>query len=146
MSVDRIKACFKLPGGNLSRYSPLTLAFIGDSIYALIIKTVIVERANCPANVLHKETVKYVSAIAQANIARYLIDNECLSDKENDILRRGRNAKSPSVAKNASVADYRMATGLEALVGYLYLDGQNDRLLEIIRSGVEHIDDSSRVD
>ena len=140
---DLIREYFDLPQGSLKQYSPLTLAYIGDSIYALVVKTVIVEKGNCPANVLHKATVKYVSAAAQANIARYLMENNLLNDTESDILRRGRNAKSPSTAKNASVIDYRMATGLEALVGYLYLDGQQERMLEIIKKGMEHIEENN---
>lgn len=140
MRESEIRDCFGLPDGDLAGYSPLTLAFIGDSIYALIAKTVIVERTNCPANVLHKETVKYVSAVAQANITRYLMENNMLTERESAILRRGRNAKASSVAKNASVGDYRLATGLEALAGYLYLDGKTERLLELLKAGFEYID------
>lgn len=140
MKESEIKECFGLPDSDLAGYSPLTLAFIGDSIYALVAKTVIVEKTNCPANVLHKEAVKYVSAVAQANIVRYFMDNNVLTEHESAILRRGRNAKASSTAKNASVGDYRMATGLEALAGYLYLDGQSGRLLEILKIGFEYID------
>lgn len=140
--LESIKSTFDLYGKNVSEYSPLTLAYIGDSIYALVIKTIIVERANCPAKDLHNQSVKYVSAVGQAQIVRYLSDNNILTEEEAGVLRRGRNAKSSSVAKNASVGDYRLATGLEALIGYLYLKGETERMLEILKISVEMIDNT----
>jgi len=138
--LDGIKETFNLQGGDAATYSPLTLAYIGDSIYALVAKSVIVEKANCPAKDLHNQTVKYVSAVAQAKIVRFLTGAGILSEYEEGVLRRGRNAKSSSVAKNASVNDYRLATGLEALVGYLYLSEQDDRMLEILKAGFDELD------
>ena len=137
---NSIRSAFNLPDTPLNQYSPLTFAYIGDSIYALVAKTVLVEKSNCPAKELHNMTVKYVSAPAQAKIVRYLMDNDVLTDEEADVLRRGRNAKASSTAKNASVGDYRLATGLEALVGYLYMDGQMDRLLFILKKGFDMLD------
>jgi len=141
--LESIKSEFELSDRAVSEYSPLTLAYIGDSIYALIAKTVIVERAGSHVKDLHNRSIQYVSAVAQAKIVRYLLDNGLLSDEEADILRRGRNAKSPSVAKNASVVDYRLATGLEALIGFLYLQGSNERMIEILKKGFDMIDNSS---
>ena len=138
--LAKIKEVNGLTGGVIESYSPLSLAYIGDSIYALVAKTIVVERGNCPANELHRKTVNYVSAMAQAKIVRYLTDEGLLSDKEADVLRRGRNAKSSSVAKNASVIDYRLATGLEALVGYLYLTNNSDRMIEILKIGFDMLD------
>lgn len=138
--LKSIETGFSLNNKNIAEYSPLTLAYIGDSIYALIAKTVIVERVNCHSKDLHNQSIKYVSATAQAKIVRFLTENNLLSDKEADILRRGRNSKSPSVAKNASVGDYRLATGLEALVGYLYLSGDTERMVEILKKGFDMID------
>lgn len=138
--LEKIKEVNGLTGGVIESYSPLSLAYIGDSIYALVAKTIVVERGNCPARELHSKTVNYVSAVSQAKIVRYLTEENLLSDKEADVLRRGRNAKSSSVAKNASVIDYRLATGLEALVGYLYLTNNGDRMLEILKIGFDMLD------
>ena len=116
-------------------YSPLTLAYIGEAVYDLVIRTVVVERGNKAANLLHRSTVKYVKAGAQAAVADALQD--CLTQEELSVYRRGRNAKSHTMAKNASVADYRKATGLEALIGYLYLSDRFGRVLELMKLGME---------
>lgn len=137
---DVIRESFEIPESSLKEYSPLTFAYIGDSIYALVAKTVLVEKANCPAGELHNMTVKYVSAKAQARIVRFFMDEGILTEEESVILKRGRNAKSSSTAKNASVGDYRLATGLEALVGYLYLSGQTQRIVELLKTGFEMLD------
>ena len=115
-------------------YSPLTLAYIGDAVYDLIIRSVVVERANRPANTLHHITVKYVSAAAQAKIAEALMD--CLSEEELAVYRRGRNSKPHTTAKNASVAEYMKATGFEAVLGYLYLNGNMERALKLVKEGI----------
>lgn len=141
--IDNIKGLFELPDADIRGYSPLALAYIGDSIYALLAKSVIVGRANCPAGRLHKDTVKYVSAVAQAKMCDHMIQTEILSEEEQDVIRRGRNAKSHHTAKNASVQDYKMATGLEALFGWLYLRGDTERLLELIKVGIDYIDSDS---
>ena len=137
--LESIKTGFTLESLDLKRYSPLSLAFIGDSVFDLVVKTVMVEKANCPANVLHKRTSAIVKAQSQSGMAQWYLDNDILSDEEHDIYRRGRNAKSATTAKNASVSDYRRATGVEALVGYLYLTGRTDRIVELIRIGMEAI-------
>ena len=115
-------------------YSPLTLAYIGDAVFDLIIRTVVVERANRPANMLHHITVKYVSAAAQAKMAEALMDR--LSEEEQAVYRRGRNSKPHTTAKNASVADYMKATGFEAVLGYLYLTGNMERALGLVKEGI----------
>lgn len=116
-------------------YSPLTLAYIGDAVYEVIIRTVVVERGNKAANLLHRSTIKYVNAAAQAAVAMAVMD--MLTEEEVSVYRRGRNAKSNTSAKNASIEDYRKATGLEALVGYLYLSDRFERILELVKSGLE---------
>lgn len=116
-------------------YSPLTLAYIGDGVYDLIIRTVVVERGNKAANLLHKSTIKYVNAGAQAEMVQAI--QEDLTQEELAVYKRGRNAKSHTTAKNASIEDYRKATGMEALIGYLYLSDRFDRILELIRLGME---------
>lgn len=138
--INNIKEIFALPESDLRSYSPLTLAYIGDSIYALLAKSVIVGRGNCPARRLHKDTVKYVSAVAQSKMYDFFLRESMLSDDEQDILRRGRNAKSHHSAKNASIEDYKMATAVEALFGWLYLRGDTDRMLELIRAGIDCLD------
>ena len=126
-----IKGAFMLPDTDIKTYSPLTLAFIGDSIYDLIIRTCVVESGNAPVNKLHKRCSLLVQASAQAEL--YHMIKEQLTEEESFIFKRGRNAKSFTSAKNASVVEYRTATGLEALMGYLYLTDQMERLLELIK-------------
>ena len=111
--------------------NPLVLAFVGDSVFDLYVRTMLVlsERGN--VNKLHKSATDYVRSGAQAKIARDV--SEILSDKEKDILRRGRNSHSGYVPKNAVVSEYRYATGFEALIGYLYLKGNTERLIEILK-------------
>ena len=118
-------------------YSPLALAYMGDAVYEIIIRTLVMNRGNMQVNKLHKKTAGLVKAGTQAAMARLL--EEELTGDELAVFKRGRNAKSMTTAKNASVIDYRMATGLEALTGYLYLTGQYERLLGLIGSGLEKI-------
>ena len=136
--LSQIKQIFSCGEKDANAYSPLALAYIGDDVFNLIIRTVVVERANRPAHELHIETVKYVKAQAQAKMIEALLEKEgFLTDEEVDIYKRGRNAKSYTSAKNASIHDYRKATGFEALVGYLYLSGRQERLIEIVKAAVD---------
>lgn len=133
--LDAIRAAFPGKEQDVRTYSPLTLAYIGDAVYDVIIRTVVVSRANRPANALHHITVKYVSANAQSRIVQALMEE--LTEEEQGIYRRGKNSKPHTTAKNASVADYLKATGFEAVIGYLYLTGQMERALELVRKGIE---------
>ena len=133
--LSLLKRDFGLQEVDLRTYSPLTLAFVGDCIYDLILRTVIVERHNASPNRLHREKSRLAKAPSQAEMAEAL--QEHLTPEEETVYRRGRNAKSHTTAKNASVLDYRKATGLEALYGYLYLSGQEERLLELIRLSLD---------
>lgn len=135
MILNAIRQEFECKEVDIRAYSPLTLAYIGDAIYDLIIRTIVVERANRPANKLHKTVVRYVNAGTQAQMIMAL--EEELTEEEKAVYHRGRNAKSYTSAKNASIADYRKATGLEALFGYLYLQGKMDRLLMLVRLAFE---------
>ncbi len=117
--------------------SPLTLAFIGDTVYDLLVREEIICQANRPANDLHSLAVKKVKASAQAQAVDVIFD--VLKEKELAVFKRGRNAKTAHIAKNACVADYHKATGLEAVFGYLYLTGDIERIKElysIINRGV----------
>lgn len=136
--LRQIKTAFACKDVDVRTYSPLTLAYIGDGIYDLIIRTVVVERANRSANELHKRTTKYVKAQAQAAMISVL--EEHLTEEEAAIYKRGRNAKSYTTAKNASVGDYRKATGFEALMGYLYLEDKMERALELVKTAIEKLD------
>lgn len=132
-----IRAAYNLPDTDIKTYSPLTLAFIGDSIFDLIIRTSVVESGNAPVNKLHKRASKLVQASAQAELYHAIKDQ--LTEEEMAIFKRGRNAKSFTSAKNAGVLEYRIATGIEALAGYLYLTDQMDRLLELMKPQIEKI-------
>lgn len=131
---ERIQEAFPGKRQMLESYSPLTLAYIGDAIYDLVIRTVVVGRANRPANILHHITVKYVSAGAQARIVTAL--QERFTQEEQEVYRRGKNAKPHTTAKNASPGDYRKATGFEAVLGWLYLKNEMERVLELVREGI----------
>ena len=130
--IDKIRQQFGLEGDDPARYSPLSLAFIGDAVYGAIAKTVVVLEGNCPADKLNAKAVKYVKAVSQSKAADMLIDKGILTEEELAVYKRGRNAKSPTSAKNAPVGDYRKATGVEALIGYLYLKGDMDRVMELM--------------
>lgn len=133
--LEQIKQTFDCKEVDVRTYSPLALAYIGDAVYDLVIRTVVVERANRAANELHKRTTKYVKAEAQADMIEALLEE--LTEEELAVYKRGRNAKSYTMAKNASMADYRKATGMEALIGYLYLQNRMDRVLELVRLGID---------
>lgn len=126
-----IREKFQVPDVDIKTYSPLALAYIGDGVFDLVIRSVVVGKGNTRANQLHQRTSQIVKAHTQAEIIEFLQDQ--LTQEETDVYRRGRNAKSPTMAKNATMADYRKATGLEALVGYLYLTDRFERLVELIR-------------
>lgn len=110
--------------------SPLVWAYIGDSVYEAFIRVNLVNKSNAKPHKLHIESIKYVKAKAQADILKNIQAN--LSEEELEIVRRGRNAENHHVAKNANVADYSMSTAFEALIGYLYLTKQDERLKEIL--------------
>ncbi len=130
---------FEMRKVNIKEYSPLTLAYIGDAVYDLIIRTLVVNKGNQQVQKLHKETITMVQASAQARMITAL--NGQLSEEEHAVYKRGRNAKSASPAKNQSISDYHKATGFEALLGYLYLKKDWKRMLELIRAGLDVLED-----
>ena len=133
--LRQIKQVFACREQDVRAYSPLTLAYIGDAIYDLVIRSVVVERGNRAANDLHKRTTRYVKAEAQAKMIMALAEE--LTEEEEAVYKRGRNAKAYTSAKNATIGDYRKATGFEALMGFLYLTEQTDRMLYLIQRGIE---------
>lgn len=128
---------FQMQEVDILSYSPLALAYIGDSIYDLIIKSIVLNEGNKQVNKLHKETSTYVQASAQSLMMRTL--QELLTEEEHAIYKRGRNAKSVSPAKNQRLTDYRRATGFEALMGYLYLKKEWKRMLDLIKIGLDSL-------
>jgi ribonuclease-3 family protein len=154
--LDQIREQFGCGERDIRTYSPLTLAYIGDGVFEMIIRTVVVCRADRSAKQLHRTTIKYVSAVSQSKIYDVLAAGETtdgdsaedqaegtrtgtpiLTDEELAVMKRGRNAGPAATSRNATAAEYRKATGLEALMGYLYLTGQTDRAVELARIGLE---------
>ena len=137
--MDRpIQDLLEITSGTLSHkantYSPLALAYIGDGVYEIFVRTYVMNKGNMPVNKMHKASRELVRASSQAKI--YYLIEEMLTEKEQAVLRRGRNAKSVSTPKNGDMTEYRHATGLEALIGYLYIDGLIDRIKELIDVGL----------
>lgn len=134
---DRIKEVLQLDEVDVDSYSPLVLAYIGDCIYDLIIKSMVISGGNKQVHRLHEETSSYVQASAQSLMMRTM--QQSLTEEEHAIYRRGRNTKSVSPAKNQTITDYRRATGFEALLGYLYLKKRYERLLELVKIGLDSL-------
>lgn len=117
-----------------SQYSALGLAYIGDGVYDLIIRTIVLDLGNGKVKNFHRMTSNIVKAESQAKVVNAILDS--LTDEEMAIYKHGRNAKSATSAKNASITDYRIATGFEALIGYLYLSHEMDRAMELVKEGL----------
>lgn len=133
-----LKETFELEYQDIRTYSPLTLAYIGDAIYELVIRTILVEKGNTQVNKLHKRASRLVKASAQSAMIEKL--KPYLTEEEMGIFKRGRNAKAATMAKNATMSDYRRATGFEALMGYLYLTEQWERMLELMKTGIREVE------
>ena len=133
---------FQLKEVDIKEYSPLTLAYIGDGIYDLIIRTLVVNKGNKQVQKLHLETSALVNAGTQSKMMRVL--QEKLTEEEHAVYKRGRNAKSVSPAKNQSVTDYRRATGFEALLGYLYLKKDWERILDLVKMGLDSLNEENK--
>ncbi len=131
--AEAITEAFGLVGRDIRQVPALTLAYLGDCIYELVIRTMLVERGLSHVSDLSKASVGYVKATAQKGIMMKI--EPLLTEEELAAFKRGRNVKSSSSAKNASITDYRIATGFEALLGYLYLMGRLDRILELVKEG-----------
>ncbi|CAK7004842.1 Mini-ribonuclease 3 [Tissierella carlieri] len=126
----------ELSAEDIAMLSPLQLAYIGDAVYELLVRTYLLEK-KLPVKELHKLTIKYVKAKAQADIVHMLED--ILNEDERAVVKKGRNAKTNTMPKNADMIDYKYATGFEALMGYLYLMGKDYRIAELFKV-VSHID------
>ena len=128
---------FQLKKQDADQYSPLVLAYMGDCVYELFIRTKVVNDGNMQVSKMHKRSATFVKASAQAELIHLIM--ELLTEEEIQIYKRGRNAKSATMAKNSTMAEYRTATGFEALIGYLYLSGQKERMVELICTGLERM-------
>lgn len=130
---DEMSKAFDLNDVNVSEYSPLTLAYIGDCVYELIIRSRLVYQGNAPVNKLNKKASDLAKAKTQADMIEGILSE--LTQEEEAAYRRGRNAHSFTKAKNATTGEYRKATGFEALIGYLYLQKRFERIMEIVQMG-----------
>ena len=135
--LNCFKEAMKLKEVEAMEYSPLALAYLGDAVYELAIRTFVMNHGNTQVNKMHKKTAGLVKAEAQANF--YKVLEEELTEEEKAVYRRGRNAKSVTMAKHATMKDYRMATGFEALMGYLYLTEQMERMAELLGHGLKKL-------
>ena len=135
--LNCFKEAMKLKEVEAREYSPLALAYLGDAVYELAIRTFVMNHGNTQVNKMHKKTAGLVKAEAQANF--YKVLEEELTEEEKAVYRRGRNAKSVTMAKHATMKDYRMATGFEALMGYLYLTEQMERMAELLGHGLRKL-------
>ena len=143
MNQDYLEAQMHLEEKDLRQYSPLVLAYIGDGVFELIIRTIMVRQDNSPVQKLHRRTSTLVKAENQAEMIDRMMEH--LTEEEVAVYRRGRNARSCTKAKNASTGTYQKATGFEALIGYLYLQKKTERIIDLVKIGLEG-EDFKRVD
>jgi len=121
----------------------IALAFEGDAVYSMYIRRHLIFQGLTKPNQLHREATKYVSAKAQANLISLMLEEGILTEKEEDIYKRGRNANSHTKAKNTDIVTYRMSTGFEAVMGYLHMTEAIERLEELIDWCIRKIEASS---
>jgi ribonuclease-3 family protein len=136
--IEEIHEIFPSEEADIRSYSPLKLAYLGDAVYEIIIRTLIIEKVGGPVKNLHSRASGLVNAKAQAELVQTMLEE--LSEEEMAAYRHGRNAKTSSVAKHADIHDYRNATGLEALFGYLYLTGNSSRAVRLLKQAMEKLD------
>ena len=135
---DYFKEAFQISQVDPKGYSPLALAYIGDGVYELMIRTILVSKKDMQVQKYHKKASDLVKAKTQANMIHAIAEE--LTEEEMAVYKRGRNAKSYTMAKNATVSDYRAATGFEALIGYLYLKEDLIRAIELVKIALERKD------
>ncbi|MBE5955754.1 MAG: ribonuclease III [Lachnospiraceae bacterium] len=134
-SIKYMKEQLGIGDVDIRTYSPLALAYIGDCVFDMLIRHMIVSKGNMAVQKYHKKVSSLVNAHAQAEMITGLEPE--LSEEEQNIYKRGRNSKPATTAKNASVKEYKMATGMEALLGYLYLTDQHTRLIDLVKRSIE---------
>lgn len=136
--IREIHEAFSLPEQDYTQYAPLTLAYIGDNIYELVNRTVSVARGDRQVEKLNRECSRRAKAPSQSRMAHFLLPE--LTEEEQAVYRRGRNATVYTKAKNATVIEYHEATGLEAVIGYLYLMGRHQRLTRLLKKGFDFLE------
>ena len=134
---DYLNKEFGIESQDIRTYSPLTLAYIGDAIFDVIVRSILVNKGNTAVNKLHQRASSVVKAQSQAAFVKVLMDD--FTEEEADYYRRGRNSKPHTKAKNATTMDYLEATGFEAVIGFLYLSDNMDRACELIKLGIERL-------
>lgn len=134
---DKITGEFNYKPDEVNQLSPLVLAYIGDAVYEVFIRTMLVSGENVPVHILHKRSIAFVKAKAQSHVIHRIMPS--LTEEELSVVRRGRNAKSATIPKNADVTEYRYATGFESLVGFLYLKKDYERLTDILKMAVSEV-------
>lgn len=136
-----IEDAFGLPDTDIKTVSPLTMAFMGDCVYDLIIRTLVIRRGEASVEKMHKACSEYVKAASQMQM--YKLIEEDLKEDEITAFKRGRNSKPHSTAKHASKSQYLYATGFEAMLGYLYFTGNFFRIVELVKLGIERFDNAT---
>lgn len=134
---EYLNSKFDIESKDIRTYSPLTLAYIGDAIFDVVIRSILVNKGNTAVNKLHQRASSIVKAPTQAKMAAALMED--FTEEEADWYRRGRNSKPHTKAKNATTMDYLEATGFEAVIGYLYLTGSMDRICELVSLGINRL-------
>lgn len=137
--IEYMKKQLGIEEVDIRTYSPLALAYIGDSVYDLLIRSLIVSKGNMAVQKYHKKASSMVNAHAQATIITALEPE--LTPEELAVFKRGKNSKPSTTAKNASVKEYMIATGMEAVLGYLYLTNQHTRLIDLVKRGIEILEE-----
>ena len=130
-----------LKPSDVKQLNSLALAYMGDAVFEQVVREHLILSGRVRPNILHKEATRYVSAKAQATLIREMMEKDFLSEDEQAVLRRGRNAKSGSVPKNTDVITYHHSTAFEAVIGSLYLSGQTERLQEVLDFSINFIDE-----
>lgn len=126
---------------DVKQLNSLALAYMGDAVFEQVVREHLIRSGRVRPNILHKEATSYVSAKAQAMIVKEMLDKKFLTEDEQAVLRRGRNAKSGSVPKNTDVITYHHSTAFEAVIGSLYLSEQKERLKEVLQFSINFIDE-----
>lgn len=129
---------------DVKQMNSLALAYIGDAVYELYVRDYLIKEGQVKPNQLHQKAITFVSGNAQSEVVRYWLENNSLSTEEERVVKRGRNAKSSSIPKNINVQAYRYSTGFEALLGFLYLSKNEERLAEILTAAVQFIEKKSQ--
>ena len=135
---EKIRSIFGITAPDLRQVPVLTLAYVGDSAYELILRTYFAETTTLHGKTLHDKVQRYVTAKAQAKITDGLLQAGELSETELSLFKRGKNSHPETISKHASAAEYLKATGLETLIGYLYLSGETKRAAQLVQKGMQY--------